>query len=222
MYKRFVDDITPALVSLDPGVRFDQTKMKMVKSEELVESDKDIPEDVRTMNELRKIANTVFKCVQFTTDCPSNHVERKVSVLDLQLYVGDDGLVKHEFYEKPCASKFAIPSQSAHSKRIKMSVIVEEGLRRLRNCSRGLESDVRRRVMERWARKLQRSGYLASVRHQLISEAVAKYKKMCKTEDEGGRPIHRAKEWQKAARRLKRRGSPPPGTKTARRGSQHL
>ena len=30
------------------------------------------------------------------------------------------------------------------------------------------------------------------------------YKNMCKTEDEGGRPIHRAREWQKAARRLEK------------------
>lgn len=56
--------------------------------------------------------------------------------------------------------------------------------------------------MEKWTRKLRRSGYHASIRHQLIGEAVAKYKRMCKTEDEGGRPIHRAREWQKTARRL--------------------
>ena len=81
-----------------------------------------------------------------------------VPVLDLQLYLGDDGLVKYEFYEKPCANKFAIPKQSAHSKKMKMLVMVEEGLRRLRNCSRGLDSGVRKRVMERWARKLRRMG----------------------------------------------------------------
>ena len=85
LLKSYVDDVTKIAIALDPGVRFDKTKMKMVKMEELVESDKDIPEDVRTMNELRKIANTVFECVQFTTDCPSNHVEGKVPILDLQL-----------------------------------------------------------------------------------------------------------------------------------------
>jgi hypothetical protein len=85
---------------------------------------------------------------------------------------------------------------------MKISVLVEEGLRRLRNCSRGLDAEVRRRIMGKWARKLQRIGYPTSVRHQVITEAVAKYKKMCRTEDESGRPIHRARDWQKAARRL--------------------
>ena len=36
----------------------------------------------------------------------------------------------------------------------------------------------------------------------MISEAVIKYRKMCKTEDEGGRPIHRARERQKSTRRM--------------------
>ena len=55
-----------------------------------------------------------------------------VPVLDLQLYVGKDGLVKHVFCEKPCANKFVIPEQSAHSKKMKMSIgnsgVVPEGL----------------------------------------------------------------------------------------------
>ena len=109
--------------------------MKIVRIEELVEGDKNVPDDERTMEELKKIANTIFKCIQFTTDCPSNNQSGKVSVLDLQLYVGEDALVKHEFYEKPCANKFVLPAQSAHTKKKRMPVLVEEGLRRLRNSS---------------------------------------------------------------------------------------
>ena len=59
----------------------------------------------------------------------------KVAVLDLQLFIDEDGLFKYEFYEKPCTSKFVMPESSAHSKKMKMSVLVEEGVRRMRNCS---------------------------------------------------------------------------------------
>ena len=76
---------------------------------------KNVPEDERTMEELRKIANTIFKCVQFTTECPSGQESGKVPVLDLQLYLGEDRLVKHEYYEKPCTNDFVIPAKSAHS-----------------------------------------------------------------------------------------------------------
>ena len=36
--------------------------------------------------------------------------------------------------------------------------------------------------MEEWARKLKQSGYQASVRLQVVSEALRKYQKMCKSE----------------------------------------
>ena len=204
LVRSYVDDVTEIAKALDPGVRFDETRMKMVRIPELVESDNGVPEDERTMEELRKIANTIFKCVQFTTECPSGQENGKVPVLDLQLYVGDDGLVKHEHYEKPCTNAFVLPATSAHSKKMRMSVLVEEGLRRLRNCSRGLDACVRRRVMTAWAMKLKRSGYPETVRHQVITEAVRKFEKMCKEEDEGGRPVHRARSWQKSARRLEK------------------
>ena len=72
----------------------------------------------------------------------------------------------------------------------------------MRNCSQGMDFEVRRKVMERWSRKLQRSGYPATVRHQAIREAIDKFERMCEGEDAGGQPIDRAREWQKSARRL--------------------
>ena len=62
--------------------------------------------------------------------------------------------------------------------------------------------------MEDWARKLKRSGYAATVRHQVVKEAVEKFERMCKVEDDGGRQIHRAREWQEAARRLEKELKP--------------
>ena len=48
-----------------------------------------------------------------------------------------------------------------------------------------------------------------------MKEAILKYEKMCAVEDEGGRPVHRAREWQQAARRLGME------TKTANRHKQN-
>lgn len=58
-------------------------------------------------------------------------------VLDLQVYIDKDDKIKYQFFSKPSASKFVIPNKSAHSKQMKMSVLVEEGVRRMRNNSRG-------------------------------------------------------------------------------------
>lgn len=102
------------------------------------------------------------------------------------------------------ACKFVIPYQSAHSKKMKLSVMVEEGVRRLRNNSQGMDWETIRSMMEEWSRKLRRSGYPETFRHQVIKAALDKWTKMCKTEDEGGRPIHRPREWQEASRRLEK------------------
>ena len=58
--------------------------------------------------------------------------------------------------------------------------------------------------MENWARKLRRSGYSASVQHQVVKETVLKYEKMWNEENTGGRPIHRPREWQQSSRRLEK------------------
>ena len=113
-----------------------------------------------------------------------------------------DGRLVHDHYKKPCASKFVISHSSAHSRKMKMAVLVEEGLRRLRNTSRGLEWERSRVVMEKWSQKLRRSGYPATIRHQVIKTALEKWDKMCEEEDAGVRPVHRPREWKEKERRL--------------------
>ena len=83
LFEVYVDDTTDVLVALDPGVKFDGEKL--VKVEDKVDEDKEIPEDKRTIEILQDIANTIFQCVQFTVDCPSNYPNGKVPVLDLQV-----------------------------------------------------------------------------------------------------------------------------------------
>ena len=68
---------------------------------------------------------------------------------------------------------------------MKMSVLVEEGVRRLRNHSRGLDWEKSRQVMENWCRKLRNSGYPETMRHEVIKAAVDRFEKMCHEEDQG-------------------------------------
>ena len=148
-----MDDTTYACVAIDPGVRFENGEL--VKKDELVEEDRNVADDERTMNVLKDVANSIFDCVQFTVDYPSKNENGKVPILDLEIAVVDNQMI-HEHFEKPCAAKMVIPFQSAHSRKMKMAVLVEEGVRRLRNTARGLDEEKRRSVMEKWSRKLRR------------------------------------------------------------------
>ena len=87
------------MAAIDAGVRFENGKL--VKKEELVEEDMIVPIDERTMKVLAEVANTIYKCVQFTVDFPTKNEDGMVPVLDLKVAVRDNQVV-HEFFEKPC------------------------------------------------------------------------------------------------------------------------
>ena len=53
----YVDDTTDALAAIDPGVRFEDNNL--VIKEELIEDDKKVPDDERTMKVLQDIANSI-------------------------------------------------------------------------------------------------------------------------------------------------------------------
>ena len=54
--------------------------------------------------------------------------------------------------------------------------------------------------MELWSRKLRRSGYPATVRHEMIGASMRRYERMCEEEDRGVRPVHRARDWKEEER----------------------
>ena len=198
IFDRYVDDETEGLAAIDPGVRFEDGKLVM--DEDKVEEDETKADDQRTFEVLKDIGNSIFECIQFTIDVPSLNENGRLPVLDLNLRVINNQF-EHEFFEKPCTSEIVIPYTSAHSRKMKMSVLVEEGVRRLRNHTRGLEWERSRQVMEDWSRKLRRSGYPATMRHEVIKAAVDRYERMCVEEDEGVRPIHRPRSWKEKERR---------------------
>ena len=110
----------------------------------------------------------------------------------------------HEYSEKQTACRYTIPYSSAHSDKMKMAELVEDGLQRLRNYSQGLEWEKKRLVMASYAMKLKRSGYPLTIRHQVIKTVCLKYDKMCEDERNGVRPIHRPRNWKSKERRLEK------------------
>ena len=198
IFDRYVDDETEGLAALEPGVKFEGGKL--VIDEDKVEEDKAKADDLRTFEVLKDIGNSFFDCIQFTIDVPSLNENGRLPVLDLNLRVANNKF-EHEFFQKTCTSEMLIPYTSAHSRKMKMSVLVEERVRRLRNHSRGLDWERSRQVMEEWSRKLRRSGYPETMRHEVIKASVDRYEKMCLEEDEGIRPIYRPRSWKEEERR---------------------
>ena len=66
LYARYVDDQNHVTEALPPGTRWDGEKLTIVPDE--AEPGKEIPSDVMTMREMRKMGNSISPMIQFEED----------------------------------------------------------------------------------------------------------------------------------------------------------
>ena len=98
----------------------------------------DITDEQRTFQIFKEMADSVTRMLTWEYDIPEFHPDRMLPMLDLKMYVNKDTrgpTLMHSFYKKDMSSRYLIPHKSASSNRIKTPILVQEGLRRLRNLS---------------------------------------------------------------------------------------
>ena len=198
-----MDDSGIALKGLNLGVRYNEIEDKMEVNVDLIESDKNIPEDIRTMKELSKIGSNIHPSIKTTFDCPSQNEDKKMPLLDMKIWT-DENKVRFTYYEKPMSSKFTIPVQSAHSWRMKMAVLHREAVRRMLNMDKLHSWQEVTATLNIFSKKLERSGYPASVRADVVRSAIQTYWKMRGEEDEGIRPLYRPRTWHEEKRSVEK------------------
>ena len=182
LYFRYVDDTNPAGQPLPAGTRWEEGPWaeslgKMVTREERVEEDQNIEEDVRTMRELRRMANIIDPMIQMEDDCASNHLSKKLPILDIEVWVREMPRTEtqpatkklyYQYYSKPMASKLLIMEKSAMPARIKRTALTQYGLRILRNCKLELEWEEKAKFLSDFSEQLRKSGYNAKVHAEIL------------------------------------------------------
>ena len=86
---------------------------------------------VRTANIISQVANSIDKSIQVTIDCPENHPDKRMPVLDLKVRVDkcqEIPRISYTFYKKEIASKYTILKRSAISMNTKRTTLFQEGL----------------------------------------------------------------------------------------------
>ncbi|PFX11460.1 hypothetical protein AWC38_SpisGene24796, partial [Stylophora pistillata] len=151
---------------------------------------------------------------------PSRHVDGKLPILDLKVWmerrrhVGDDGqdrdiqVVLHEFYYKDVASRSVINARSALPWSCKRTILRQEMLRILLNCSRELPWEVIVAHVNHMMLRLQYSAYDQKFRKEVVRSALAAYNRLVELDANGEKPLHRPREWkahERARERKKRR-----------------
>ena len=189
-YLRYVDDSNMSAWALTPGTRFVDGQLSIL--EEFVGSDKLIPADKRTASVLRSIANEILPGIVMQEDVPSNHPNEKLPILDIEVWVSENRIY-HSFYKKPMATKKVVHAKSALPTRVKRSILLEEGSRRLRNCSPELEWEDKVVHLNRLSSEMKNSGHSESFRRTILQRVVSKYENSLSNHQEDKVNMYRTK-----------------------------
>ena len=199
---RYVDDENPVLKPVQFGERLIDDKL--VICPEFIQQDKQVPHDKRTYDILQQIANKIWPNIQFTVDIPSECPSGLIPMLDMEVGINQVGQVTRQFYSKPMATPFTIPSRSAHTWQTKRSTLTQEGVRRLLNTSQNTSKIIRNDIMQQWDKKMNVSGYDEKFRTNVIRAAIKIYNHKVVTSEQGGRPLYRPTGWQSSERAIEK------------------
>ena len=81
---KYVDDVFTASETIPKGCKWSFVNKTLIWSQDQFNEDQR-ESDARTMEEMSNIASSIFKCLNFTWDCPSRNKNNKMPVLDTEL-----------------------------------------------------------------------------------------------------------------------------------------
>ena len=204
MIKRYVDDLNAILRVVKPGTRYNHAEEKLEIVEDQIENDNEKEKDEITMKVFGEVANSIDPDIQVEMDFPSKHENKYMPILDMQMAMDNNNMVKYKFFKKPQANKHTMMARSALSRKVKRSTLTNEAMRRLLCCSSNLDKEEMVEVMEEFARTMRRSGYEERFRHEVITDAMRGYQKLVREEEQGGRPLDRPREYREEERRRRK------------------
>ena len=191
----YVDDYNMVYFVLPAGTRWDEDKKKMVVQEDRIEEDEQRPGDIRTMEEMTKMANSIIPIIKWTNDCPSANPGGKMPILNLKVWVkGDVGeqTICFEPYRKPMAARTLILARSAMPSRIKRASFTQEAITLLRNCSPDTPWERKVEFLNDFCLRMKMSGYPEQYRKNIIESALAAWDKIVLEDQFGLKPLYRS------------------------------
>ena len=195
MYIRYVDDSNLATNPLQLGCRYENNQLVIKK--ELIEKDKGEKPDKLTARILKEIANTITKMIQMEEDVASNYTDNKLPILDLKVWLEKEEdlvAIRHEFFKKPMASKTTLRAKTAYPTSQLRSIMVEEVLRRMRNCHPDMKKEDRGKHITEFAKEMMISGHSEKFRQVVINKAKNKFDRQLKDHLEGTKSLYRSRQ----------------------------
>ena len=193
-YKRYVDDINICCFEVQSGTRYEGGQFVIHEGVD------NRPADARVFDLIKCVGDSIHPSIQLEVDCPSQHTDGEVPILDVKVWVEKSRTVMYEFYSKEVSSKSVIDARSALPWSTKRTILTQEVLRILLNCSTDLDKQRIVHHVEHMVTRMQFSGYDSKFRGQIIHSAFKAYEKITEAVQRGERPLHRPKHWKREER----------------------
>ena len=135
--------------------------------------------DEQVIRRISQIADTIDPAIKSTYDCGSKYADNRLPLLDLKTWIGkgqdESWKLMHTHYMKDVSSRYLIHARSGHPSSMKMNVLVNEGLRILRNTSTHLGWEEARKHLQYFVLRMQFSGYEHATRSKVIEKVLRKW-----------------------------------------------
>lgn len=200
LYERYVDDSNQVAVIPPPGSTYDAREGKIIMDPQ--KDEQDVPGDERLAKILLSIANSIMECIVMEGDWPSKNADCKMPILDMKVWMSEEGTILYQHYEKDVSRKTVLNAKSAHSAACKRGVHTQEVLRRLLNTSHRLDwKEETAPVITEYMRRMREAGYGEKYRKEVLKHALRIYDKKWEDHQNNKQPIFRHKTWKREERR---------------------
>ena len=193
----YIDDIRYLTTIIEKGRRWDEKEKRFVKKGEWEREDEESnqSDNERTSKEIRKVMNSVYQNIQFTSEIPSDFENQRLPTLDFEMWLEKEGENKgkilHTFFEKPMSSKYCVMEKGAMPQNTKTSTLSQEIVRRMMNTSELVNQIERNQIIEKFIKKLRRSGYDEKQIRNIVESGLKGYQSKLERSIVEGRDLHR-------------------------------
>ena len=149
---------------------YDPVLEKVVQDRNVVyyETDEDMLAGI-----LKQIADSVQDGIVMEEDHPGRHADKKMPILDMKVWLNEDGILLHQHYEKEMSSKLILDASSTQSSSCKRNVHRQEIIRRMLNCSPMLDwKEQVAPILTEYMARMRLAGYNEGYRKQVLKHAI--------------------------------------------------
>ena len=199
MLKVYVDDGRQVTSLLDKGMRFCKEKKEFVWSEEAEKEDREKEnegeEDDMFMARLCLPAlNSINEDLTFTVEVAGDFNNKKLPTLDFNLWMKEDGMLSHSYFEKQMKSQILLEKESAMGTKQKFCINANELTRRLYVIDEedeGGEQEITK-TMEDYKSQLKSSGWERSEAKEMVVSGNIAWRRRAKRRKEEGEELYRS------------------------------